>query len=253
MRRRLRHAGFTLIELLVVVAIIAMLIAMLLPSMRQAQKLARIVTCGSNLRQVTIAMAMYAHDHDRRLPYAGDLYHRRVIRYDIYRTGVSTPGYREFGLLDKAGVIDAHSNVLFCPQMSGQGHQNPLGDPAHPNYAAPLPAHTAKQWFPTRAGFIRRYLDEQHEKDSAHIDTLGRRTFLADVLRIQTSPNPINNLADSHGDSVSVAGADGAVTLIKCTPANPDPRLQAWLTNTVSGATMNPVVDDLWEFFDRNR
>ena len=43
--------GFTLIELLVVVAIIAVLVAILLPALRFAREAANKVACGSNLRQ----------------------------------------------------------------------------------------------------------------------------------------------------------------------------------------------------------
>lgn len=55
-----RKAGFTLIELLVVVAIIALLLSILLPSLAGAKKVARRVVCGSNLRQLGIGMRSYA-------------------------------------------------------------------------------------------------------------------------------------------------------------------------------------------------
>ncbi len=59
--RRTRR-GFTLIELLVVVAIIAVLISILLPSMNGARKLARRVHCGVNLRNIGQAMSTYASE-----------------------------------------------------------------------------------------------------------------------------------------------------------------------------------------------
>jgi prepilin-type N-terminal cleavage/methylation domain-containing protein len=58
--------GFTLIEVLVVVAIIALLIAILLPSLKQAREVASGVACGSNMRQLMIAMHGYSA---QRIPY----------------------------------------------------------------------------------------------------------------------------------------------------------------------------------------
>jgi len=64
--------AFTLIELLVVVAIIALLLAILIPSMNQATKAAKRVVCGSNLRQIGTANLMYATAHaGQYLPHRG--------------------------------------------------------------------------------------------------------------------------------------------------------------------------------------
>jgi len=54
--------GFTLIELLVVIGIIGVLVALLLPALSAARRHARAVQCGSNLRQVTMALINYAAD-----------------------------------------------------------------------------------------------------------------------------------------------------------------------------------------------
>jgi len=61
-------SAFTLIELLVVVAIIALLVAILLPSMHMARRQAMRIVCASNQRQIVIAAMSYANDSKDYLP-----------------------------------------------------------------------------------------------------------------------------------------------------------------------------------------
>ncbi len=67
-RRTNRCGGFTLIELLAVIAIVAMLAAMLLPALARAKAKAQSVSCISNLRQIGLAMHLYAEDANGFLP-----------------------------------------------------------------------------------------------------------------------------------------------------------------------------------------
>jgi prepilin-type N-terminal cleavage/methylation domain-containing protein len=70
---RQRKSAFTLIELLVVIAIIAILAAILFPVFAQAREKAREASCTSNMKQIALALRMYAQDYDERLFSSGAL------------------------------------------------------------------------------------------------------------------------------------------------------------------------------------
>jgi prepilin-type processing-associated H-X9-DG protein/prepilin-type N-terminal cleavage/methylation domain-containing protein len=62
------RGAFTLIELLVVIAIIAVLASLLLPALARAKEKGRQAACMSNLRQIGLALRMYAEDNNGWLP-----------------------------------------------------------------------------------------------------------------------------------------------------------------------------------------
>ena len=66
-----QHQGFTLIEVLVVVAIIALLISILLPSLNRARDQARLSVCLNNIRSLGLGCATYAAVWKGRFPGAG--------------------------------------------------------------------------------------------------------------------------------------------------------------------------------------
>ncbi len=82
--------GFTLVELLVVVSIIALLIGILLPSLRSARESAKRTLCKANMRSLGLGFTIYAEAYNRKLPAAysrweapwsvGDMFwHQRLI------------------------------------------------------------------------------------------------------------------------------------------------------------------------------
>ncbi len=104
-----RRQGFTLIELLVVIAIIAVLMGILLPALSYVRKQARSSACQSNLRQLCLAMNLYAQDYDdRTMPFshtAGQYWFHQLAPY------LSAREYQK----DPQNHIEGVMEVAFCP------------------------------------------------------------------------------------------------------------------------------------------
>lgn len=126
---KIRNAkAFTLIELLVVISIIALLLAILIPSLRRAKSSAQRAACVSHLHQIAVALEMYEMQYD---------YKRFAVRNDSSDTNLywmgklaNFLGDPEYGKRFKRGeTID----ILLCPSAPASrlipdaSRQNPSG------------------------------------------------------------------------------------------------------------------------------
>ncbi len=101
--------GFTLIELLVVIAIIALLVSILVPSLRHAQVLAGVVACQVQMRTVTLGLLQYVDDYDNRLPYT-----RAGANPSTNRLFPYAPVSSGFGCLYADRYVEDH-RTFYCP------------------------------------------------------------------------------------------------------------------------------------------
>ena len=157
-RRGQYQAGFTLIELLVVIAIIAILAAILFPVFAQARAKARQASCGSNIRQMSLAVTLYTQDYDERFPMAATLlpnfsflnWHDLADPYVKNKQIWNCPS-TNLPLVDSAGKPVCHYgfntyylNVSLSGTAINPANPNDLNNaPGVAQAAVSAPAHTA--------------------------------------------------------------------------------------------------------------
>ena len=110
--------GFTLVELLVVIASIAVLVALLLPVLSRAKEKARRTACLNNLKQVNLALHLYAGENGDRLPSLGQVTYvtyKDVVKSFAGINGASSPQDKIFTCPADTYYYD-EGTAIYVPQ-----------------------------------------------------------------------------------------------------------------------------------------
>ncbi len=204
------HRGFTIVELLVTLAIVAILMGLLFPGLRAARAGAQRIQCSSNLRQIGVALYLYALHNDEQLPATvfddGEIPKpQEMMALTTGLDGVESQqgSWDGLGRLigDSKMFVDSAA-VMYCPCHHGEHCQHVYGDEIRHDSAARV------------FGNYHYVGDRDHRKDC------GRRLFqyssevlVADGMR---SASDINHLTGSNrlrGDGSVSYWADTAFVL----------------------------------------
>ena len=112
----MRRMGFTLVELLVVIAVIALLMAILAPSLQKSRQQAKAIRCRSNIRQLALGLTMYENEYGT-FPHALD----ETRLTPPLGIPIGDPTYDRIGwwwfnyTTDYSRSISGKPSVILCP------------------------------------------------------------------------------------------------------------------------------------------
>jgi prepilin-type processing-associated H-X9-DG protein/prepilin-type N-terminal cleavage/methylation domain-containing protein len=203
--------GFTLVELMVVIAVMAALVAMLLPSLQQARAQTRTAVCASNLRQQGVALVNYCvNERDMAYPYTTRWYATWMVQLAPYM------GYSLGGLTNTRGSAGSHAadrrvTGFRCPQSA---MYDAVGEPVESYYNG----HYGINFFLTSSTSMHsRRMYHKFRGDMSKI-------YLVSDHRVYTAYEPWSSLDSSvaltgvaprgHAGRANILFADGHVDLV---------------------------------------
>jgi prepilin-type N-terminal cleavage/methylation domain-containing protein len=196
------HFGFTLVEMLVVIGIIGLLVGLIFPAYSAVKRKSSQAVCASNMKQVGMAIILFANDNDGWLPPGSDGQTINTFIRDSRFGGLSN------NVVDKSNLEYYITNYITTKSLGGKKRK---GNPVFT-----CPAHDEKHSIIWKRGSCfggagGAYGTQNSEKLIA-VDT--NDYFLVDFTKAFTNHSAITEtVKNPHGQFRNLLRTDGSVIL----------------------------------------